>query len=308
MSSDAARTVIVRDDRGHLDYPSVPAPDRVPTSPRCSASARSTAGVLVRRGFADPDEARAFLAGEPLPHDPFLLGDMAGRATRSGRRSPRTGDLRARRLRRRRHLRHGDRGAVLRELGAEVEWHLPSRFDEGYGLRGDARATRRRGLRARADRRLRHHSRRRGTARARARARRDRHRPSPARRRAARLSDRRDAPVGLSVSRSLRHRRGLQARPGPARSRLRRAPPPPRPRRACDDRRRRPARRREPVSRDRGAAHARAHAEARTAGAAEVGARRSGGRGCRQGRLPARAAHQRLRGGSVIRALPSSCS
>src|SRR6266571_2997340 len=23
---------------------------------------------------------------------------------------------------------------VLRELGAEVEWHLPSRFDEGYGV------------------------------------------------------------------------------------------------------------------------------------------------------------------------------
>src|SRR6266540_6303847 len=25
---------------------------------------------------------------------------------------------------------------VLRELGAEVEWHLPSRFDEGYGVSG----------------------------------------------------------------------------------------------------------------------------------------------------------------------------
>src|SRR5919202_6438270 len=24
---------------------------------------------------------------------------------------------------------------ILRELGAEVEWHLPSRFDEGYGVR-----------------------------------------------------------------------------------------------------------------------------------------------------------------------------
>src|SRR5439155_12578776 len=23
---------------------------------------------------------------------------------------------------------------VLRELGAEVEWHLPSRFEEGYGV------------------------------------------------------------------------------------------------------------------------------------------------------------------------------
>src|SRR5207253_2094901 len=35
-----------------------------------------TAGVLVRRGFTDPDAARAFLEGERPPHDPFLLGDM----------------------------------------------------------------------------------------------------------------------------------------------------------------------------------------------------------------------------------------
>jgi single-stranded-DNA-specific exonuclease len=36
-----------------------------------------TASVLVRRGYGDPDEARAFLAGEQPLHDPFLLGDMA---------------------------------------------------------------------------------------------------------------------------------------------------------------------------------------------------------------------------------------
>src|SRR5438874_12318684 len=35
-----------------------------------------TASVLVRRGHGDPDEARAFLAGEQPLHDPFLLGDM----------------------------------------------------------------------------------------------------------------------------------------------------------------------------------------------------------------------------------------
>ncbi len=35
-----------------------------------------TAGVLVRRGYADPALAAAFLAGEGPPHDPFLLGDM----------------------------------------------------------------------------------------------------------------------------------------------------------------------------------------------------------------------------------------
>ena len=26
---------------------------------------------------------------------------------------------------------------TLRELGAEVEWHLPSRFEEGYGVSGE---------------------------------------------------------------------------------------------------------------------------------------------------------------------------
>src|SRR6266480_308598 len=26
---------------------------------------------------------------------------------------------------------------VLRELGDDVEWHLPSRFDEGYGVNGN---------------------------------------------------------------------------------------------------------------------------------------------------------------------------
>jgi single-stranded-DNA-specific exonuclease len=36
------------------------------------------AAVLVRRGYADADRARAFLAAEPPEHDPFLLGDMEG--------------------------------------------------------------------------------------------------------------------------------------------------------------------------------------------------------------------------------------
>ena len=41
-----------------------------------------TASILVRRGLRDPDEARAFLAGERTPHDPFLLGDMAAAVER----------------------------------------------------------------------------------------------------------------------------------------------------------------------------------------------------------------------------------
>ena len=35
-----------------------------------------TAGVLVRRGLRDPEEARAFLLGALPRHDPLALGDM----------------------------------------------------------------------------------------------------------------------------------------------------------------------------------------------------------------------------------------
>ena len=98
----------------------------------------TTARVLVRRGYGNPEEARAFLAGEPPRHDPFLLGDMAG-ACESIRRAIADGT---------KICVHGDYDAdgicatalavlVLRELGADVSWHLPSRFEEGYGLRDE---------------------------------------------------------------------------------------------------------------------------------------------------------------------------
>src|SRR5262245_34466641 len=100
-----------------------------------------TAGVLVRRGYSDPESARAFLAGELPPHDPFLLGDMRVACERicdaiaNGRRI----------------CVHGDYDVdgiaatalavlLLRELGADVDWHLPSRFDEGYGVSGETLA------------------------------------------------------------------------------------------------------------------------------------------------------------------------
>src|SRR5919197_1137250 len=96
-----------------------------------------TASVLVRRGYGDPDEARAFLAGEQPLHDPFLLGDM----------SVAVEHIRAAVAAGKRICVHGDYDVdgicatvlavlVLRELGADVEWHLPSRFDEGYGVNG----------------------------------------------------------------------------------------------------------------------------------------------------------------------------
>src|SRR3954462_7964463 len=96
-----------------------------------------TASVLVRRGYGDPDTAGAFLAGEQPLHDPLLLGDMAVAGER----------IRAAIAAGKRICVHGDYDVdgicatvlavlVLRELGADVDWHLPSRFDEGYGVSG----------------------------------------------------------------------------------------------------------------------------------------------------------------------------
>src|SRR5438105_3893724 len=94
-----------------------------------------TAAVLARRGYDDPDDARRFLEGEQPPHDPFLLGDMDVACKR----------LRAAIAAGERICVHGDYDVdgiaatalavlLLRELGADVDWHLPSRFDEGYGV------------------------------------------------------------------------------------------------------------------------------------------------------------------------------
>src|SRR3954463_4701240 len=97
-----------------------------------------TSSVLVRRGYGDPETARAFLAGEQPLHDPFLLGDMSTAVER----------IRAAISAGKRICVHGDYDVdgicatvlavlVLRELGADVDWHLPSRFDEGYGVSGE---------------------------------------------------------------------------------------------------------------------------------------------------------------------------
>jgi single-stranded-DNA-specific exonuclease len=98
----------------------------------------TTARVLARRGLADPAEARRFLEGAPPRHDPFLLGDMA--AARETIQDAVTAGKRI--------CVHGDYDAdgicatalailILRELGADVTWHLPSRFEEGYGVQSD---------------------------------------------------------------------------------------------------------------------------------------------------------------------------
>jgi single-stranded-DNA-specific exonuclease len=101
----------------------------------------TTARVLVRRGYGTPEQAGSFLEGALPGHDPFLLGDMAGAvaalqdAIAAGRRI----------------CVHGDYDAdgicatalavlILRELGADVGWHLPSRFEEGYGIQHETLA------------------------------------------------------------------------------------------------------------------------------------------------------------------------
>jgi single-stranded-DNA-specific exonuclease len=95
----------------------------------------TTASVLVRRGHSDVAEARRFLAGKLPGHDPLRLGDMKAAVEA----------IRAAVARGARICVHGDYDAdgicatalavlLLREIGADVSWHLPSRFEEGYGL------------------------------------------------------------------------------------------------------------------------------------------------------------------------------
>lgn len=101
----------------------------------------ATAAVLVRRGYGDPETARAFLAAESPGHDPFLLGDVEA-ACAVVRKTIAAGG---------RICVHGDYDVdgicatalavtALRGLGADVEWHLPSRFEEGYGVSRDTLA------------------------------------------------------------------------------------------------------------------------------------------------------------------------
>jgi single-stranded-DNA-specific exonuclease len=101
----------------------------------------TVAGVLARRGYGDPEEAKAFLEAADPGHDPFALG-----AVEDACAAIRVAIADGRRI-----CVHGDYDvdgicattlavSALRELGAEVGWHLPSRFDEGYGVSGETLA------------------------------------------------------------------------------------------------------------------------------------------------------------------------
>jgi single-stranded-DNA-specific exonuclease len=100
-----------------------------------------TACVLARRGYVDLDDAQRFLDAELPAHDPRLLGDMDVAVERV-----RTAIESGARI-----CVHGDYDVdgicatalavlLLRELGADVGWHLPSRFEEGYGVSRDTLA------------------------------------------------------------------------------------------------------------------------------------------------------------------------
>ena len=115
-----------------------------PTTPMSRALAAElgisevTAGILVRRGYGDAEAARAFL--EPERHR-----SRPARCSATWRQP--SARLRAAVAAGERICVHGDYDVdgicattlavlTLRELGADVVWHLPSRFEEGYGVSG----------------------------------------------------------------------------------------------------------------------------------------------------------------------------
>ena len=93
--------------------------------------------TLVRRGFRTPAEARAFLEADES-HSPFSFDSMEAVVERV------RGAIEAGR----RITVHGDFDvdgvcatalmvSTLRELGADCDWFIPSRLDDGYGLSAD---------------------------------------------------------------------------------------------------------------------------------------------------------------------------
>ena len=93
------------------------------------------AQILVRRGFATAEEARAFLHPDFRVHDPYAMTGMAAARARIDKALQRDEPIAV----------HGDYDAdgitatfllrrVLEEHGADVRSRLPNRFTDGYGL------------------------------------------------------------------------------------------------------------------------------------------------------------------------------
>ena len=276
--------------------PAAARPPRRPSSSGSSGSSELTAAVLVRRGYGDPPPRAASSPASSRRTIPSCSGTWRPPASASGPpSSSAAGSASTATTTSTASAATALAVLLLRELGADVAWHLPSRFDEGYGVRSETLARLAEegcGLVLTVDCGI-------TAVDEVAEARElgldvvvtDHHRPGETLPDCPVVATR---PSELPVPRALRHRRRLQARPRPARRGLG-GPAPPRPRRARDDRRRRPARRREPLARDRRAARARAHAkpglralmQAAGVDPATVDAGRR--------RLPPRAAHQRGR-------------
>jgi len=97
------------------------------------------AQVLVRRGFSDALAAQAFLHPDYRVHNPYLMAGMVDARRRLDKALQRGEPIAV----------HGDYDAdgitatfllvsILEQLGADVRWHLPNRFSEGYGVSGAA--------------------------------------------------------------------------------------------------------------------------------------------------------------------------
>ncbi|MFC2172693.1 single-stranded-DNA-specific exonuclease RecJ [Acidobacteriota bacterium] len=113
-----------------------PEPDKVQALAESTALSPITAGILLQRGVATPEQARAFLSPAHCElNSPWLLKDMdraverLSRALDKGERIMIHGDYDS----------DGITGTVmlvtmLRRLGATVDYHIPDRFAEGYGV------------------------------------------------------------------------------------------------------------------------------------------------------------------------------
>lgn len=93
--------------------------------------------TLVRRGFRTPDEARSFLAADES-HPPAAFAGMdlvvarVREAVAAGKRITVHGDFDVDGV-----CATALTVAVLRDLGAECDWFIPSRLEDGYGLSAD---------------------------------------------------------------------------------------------------------------------------------------------------------------------------